>query len=568
MPSREFFGTYKLIREVGHGGMGSVYLADDPQTGRPVALKILPQHLSKNPQFRERFKRECDSLKRLDHPGIPKIFEDGEIDERRYLTMEFIEGDSLEGFLRNRPDGAPDLAEGVMRRLGDILSYAHSLNIIHRDISPTNIILTQSGDIKLIDFGIAKLTDEMTLTLTGQHFGTPCYMAPEQFDSRLKIDARADIWSAGAVIYEILTGVRPFPADSISTLVSSLLNPNHRLKPPSSVRPGVLVKWDLIVMRCLCRDVSGRYAACADILADLDSPAAVPPSFIYRSDKAYVPGEVFYHDRCRASGQVIRLGKIGRRGLIEADVQGRTLALSAARPPSNPGGYFPTPTLRQVGWAFLAALVVFGAGVAIGWGTGAGTGERAVGPEVERADAHSVEQTIPEPSMSDTFDGVNTMPDVAESVVAGPPTKSKAWPADELSWASNLNLKIEKVILRSGRGGKARTYSVQDGKYYLYVTTIRESRGNQINLSPVITRELEGSSPFFVVIEPEAAGDVFVIPGNILSVDTIEKFNRTDNRSTSRYASVRTEDQHTYLRALELELDITPYKNAFHLLTP
>ncbi|OGH56590.1 MAG: hypothetical protein A3G34_09305 [Candidatus Lindowbacteria bacterium RIFCSPLOWO2_12_FULL_62_27] len=554
-PSVEFFGPFRIIREVGHGGMGNVYLAESPQGGPPVALKVLPQHLSKNERFRERFKRECASLRKLNHPGIPRHIDDGEVDGRRYVVMEFLEGRSLEWVLAHPPSGGPDLAVRVIRDLAGILSYAHGVGIIHRDISPKNVIVNGATGIKLVDFGISKLVDEATLTMTGQHFGTPAYMAPEQFESRAAIDARSDLWSIGVIAYEILAGRTPYEARNIASITATLLNPSYHIKFPSEVKDGVSQKLDLIVMRCLCREPAGRYGSCADLLRDLDSDDPIPQAFAYRSDRAYIPGEVFYHAQiaCHhhaagghppprgAVGQVVRSGKIGRRGVIEAEIGGRTYALSSSRPAPDPGGGF--VSLRRVAIALIASLAAFAAGAPIGWVSVTGGGQRAYAPESQLADEDDQRDEVDAPAIS---------------------TKQAA--DDALPWAAKLNLKIERIRVGGRTGTHARTYEVQGGKYYLYAASAERVRRMKVYLNPALPRLMDKLGPWFLVVETDDLDEVFVIPGNILSTETMEKFVRANTTSSTRYATVRSGGKSALLQSGEWELDLTPYKNAFHLL--
>ncbi|OGH57293.1 MAG: hypothetical protein A3G34_04460 [Candidatus Lindowbacteria bacterium RIFCSPLOWO2_12_FULL_62_27] len=381
MLSTEFFGTFKLIREIGHGGTGKVYLAEDPSRGgRQVALKILPEHISRNKQWRERFKRECASLGRLSHEGVPTIYGDGEIDGKRYVTMEYFEGRPLEWVLANGTSSlGVELAEKVLRGVAGVLGHAHGLGIIHRDISSKNIIVTDAGHVKVIDFGISRLVDEMTLAMTGQHFGTPAYMAPEQFETGSPIDARTDIWSLGAVLYETLTGTLPFPSKNIATIVSSILNPRHALKAPLEGGAGPHLKWNLLVLRCLCRDPAGRYSSCDELVADFDSPDPIPRSFVYDPNREYVRGEVFVHEHLGGKmGRVVRRGRLGRSGVMEAEIDGRNLSLSCSADEKSPypaAGRRRVPAKWMMAWA--AALA---AGVGSGWIAHPVSNLQAVGP--------------------------------------------------------------------------------------------------------------------------------------------------------------------------------------------
>lgn len=184
------FAGLQILQNLGAGGMGTVYKAQDPQLGRFVALKILSKELSSDPAFVERFKREAQALARLNHPGIVQVYGFGEQDGHWYLTMEYVDGANLRQILQ-RGKLSPEQALQIVPQVCEALEYAHRNGVVHRDIKPENILLTREGRVKLADFGIAKLArDSVARTATGWVLGTPHYMAPEQVENPRGVDHR------------------------------------------------------------------------------------------------------------------------------------------------------------------------------------------------------------------------------------------------------------------------------------------------------------------------------------------------------------------------------------------
>ncbi|OGH57296.1 MAG: hypothetical protein A3G34_04485 [Candidatus Lindowbacteria bacterium RIFCSPLOWO2_12_FULL_62_27] len=295
------FGNFKLIRELGHGGMGAVYLAERPGGGNAVALKILPEHFTKNETFIMRFRRECDLMRRLDHPGIPRLCDEGEAGGRRYLAMEYVPGLSLEQYLadaqgRVSPEKALEVLGGVAR----ILSYAHRQGVIHRDVSAKNILLGDGGEMKLIDFGIAKLADDITLTVTGQHLGTPSYMAPEQFSGAgtKAVGAQADLWSLGVIGFQLLTGRLPFEGETPMTVIRHIIDPAVWTPPVLDVNPSAPPALAAVVDRLLQKDPLHRYPTADDLVQALAlSASEQQPRETYDPKRRYGLDDIVYLPR-------------------------------------------------------------------------------------------------------------------------------------------------------------------------------------------------------------------------------------------------------------------------------
>ncbi len=275
-------GPYEILAAVGAGGMGEVYKARDTRLGRDVAIKVLPAHLSSNPEIRARFEREARAISQLNHPHICSLHDVGRQDDIDYLVMEYLEGETLAARLTKGP---LPLAE-VMRHgieIANALDCAHRAGIVHRDLKPGNIMLTKGG-AKLMDFGLARptrpspvtgaLSESPTgsrpITAEGTIVGTFQYMAPEQLEGK-EADARTDLWAFGCVLYEMATGKRAFEGTSQASLIAAILKETPR--PISEVQPLTPPALERIVKRCLEKDPDGRFQSARDLTFALEGIA-------------------------------------------------------------------------------------------------------------------------------------------------------------------------------------------------------------------------------------------------------------------------------------------------------
>ena len=256
----EKFPQLEIIELLGHGGMGAVYKARQKQLDRLVALKILPPEVGQNAAFAERFMREARSLAKLNHPEIVTVYDFGHTEDGLYyFLMEFIDGTDLRRIIQ-AGEISSDQALAIVPKICEALHYAHNKGIVHRDIKPENILLDTEGNVKIADFGLARLLDKptsaYTLTQSGQRMGTPHYMAPEQIEHPQEVDHRADIYSLGAVFYEMLTGELPI----------------GRFAPPSK-KVHVDVRLDEIVLHTLEKEPELRYQQASEIKTDVETVA-------------------------------------------------------------------------------------------------------------------------------------------------------------------------------------------------------------------------------------------------------------------------------------------------------
>ncbi|HWM94127.1 MAG TPA: protein kinase [Thermoanaerobaculia bacterium] len=246
-------GQYEILEALGGGAMGEVYKARDLRLNRVVALKFLPADLCRDPSSRRRFLREAQAVAALDHPNVATIYETGETEGGRvFLALAFYEGETLQQKLERGPLPLPE-AVGIARQIAKGLAAAHSRQIVHRDVKPANVVVCPDGTVKLLDFGLAKMTGATTLTRLGSSPGTPAYKSPEQSRGE-KVDPRSDLWALGVVLYEMLTGRVPFGGEYEQAVIYAILNQEPR--PLEGPFPPEVAA---VIDRALAKDAAGRY---------------------------------------------------------------------------------------------------------------------------------------------------------------------------------------------------------------------------------------------------------------------------------------------------------------------
>src|SRR5271154_2942805 len=263
-------GRYEIIDEVGRGAMGVVYKAVDPVIGRTVAVKTI--RLSEvgtglsRPELLSRFQTEARAAGLLTHPNIVVVYDAGEENGLYYITMELVEGRSVQALLDEGQRFSLPRVLRIMEQTCSALDFAHERHVVHRDIKPANLMLTADDTVKVTDFGTAKILQFGTVQQTTHVMGTPSYMSPEQVKGRA-VDGRSDIFSLGVMLYEMVTGEKPFPGQNITTVIYKIVNedpvPPRQLDP--SIHPGI----NAVIMKALCKEPDERYQTCRELLEDL-----------------------------------------------------------------------------------------------------------------------------------------------------------------------------------------------------------------------------------------------------------------------------------------------------------
>ncbi len=277
MPTSLAGGRYQLGQLVGRGGMAEVYVALDTRLGRTVAVKIMRSDFANDTIFLERFRREAHSVAQMNNPNIVNIYdsgeevvsgENGQVEHLPYLVMEYVKGQTLRDILKVNGALSQRDAEQVMVGVLNALEYSHRMGVIHRDIKPGNIMISEQGMVKVMDFGIARALDDSAATMTQSQgvVGTAQYLSPEQARGE-SVDMRSDLYSAGCVLYEMLTGKPPFTGDSAVAIAYQHVS--EVATPPSTVVPGLPKMWDSICAKAMAKDRQNRYATAAEFKNDL-----------------------------------------------------------------------------------------------------------------------------------------------------------------------------------------------------------------------------------------------------------------------------------------------------------
>jgi len=266
----QMVGPYLIRHEIGRGGMGIVYLADDTRLSRTVALKALNQEFSRDSDGRERLRREARAAAGLSHPGIATVYALEEIDDQLYLAYEYVPGDTLRRLVRSGPMPIEQVVD-IGLQLARALAVAHTAGVVHRDIKPENVIKTPSGVVKVLDFGLARVEGTTSRSQTGVILGTPGYLSPEQARGQ-RADFRTDLFALGLVLYELASGVNPFMAETITATIARIVEQDPA--PLGQVQPSAIPELERIVTTCLQKDPRRRYQSTQELVVELEELAA------------------------------------------------------------------------------------------------------------------------------------------------------------------------------------------------------------------------------------------------------------------------------------------------------
>ena len=258
---------YRVEARIGAGGMAEVFRGFDPVLGRTVAIKVLLPQFARDAGFVARFRREAQAAARLNIPSIVGVYDTGADGDTQYIVMEFVEGRTLAEFLAGGRRPTPIQAVELTQKIAAALGAAHEQGIVHRDIKPANVMVTRDGQVKVMDFGIARIRTDITAPQTSSVIGTPTYLSPEQAQGQA-VDARSDLYSLGCVLYELLAGSPPFTGDTPVAIAYKQVNETPI--PPSERNADVPPRLDAVVMKCLAKNPANRYQSAGELSADLE----------------------------------------------------------------------------------------------------------------------------------------------------------------------------------------------------------------------------------------------------------------------------------------------------------
>ncbi|MBL8103767.1 MAG: serine/threonine protein kinase, partial [Anaerolineales bacterium] len=287
----QMLGTYRIIGQIGEGGMAAVYKAYQSSMDRNVAIKVLPGQLAESEEFVKRFQQEARIIARLEHPYILPVFDYGEENGTAYFVMRYLDAGTLKDRM-NSGRLSLDEVDHIFMQLTDALGYAHAQGVVHRDLKPANVLVDSSGNLFLTDFGIAKLLENASprLTQTAAIMGTPAYISPEQA-AALPVDQRSDIYSLGVILHEMVTGRVPFVADTPLAVI--LKHINDPLPPPSAIKPDISPFIEQVIVKALAKDPDARFADIAEFVSAwkraVTGTGTVPPMSSQAATVAQTP---------------------------------------------------------------------------------------------------------------------------------------------------------------------------------------------------------------------------------------------------------------------------------------
>ena len=347
-----FDGRYQIVRKLGTGGLADVYLAEDQELGRRVAIKILNDRHAADDSFVERFRREAKNAAGLSHPNIVSIYDRGTAEDTYYIAMEYLDGRSLKELIVGRGPAPIKTAIEYTRQILAAVGFAHRHGIVHRDIKPHNVLVGPEGRVKVTDFGIAR-SGASQMTEVGSIIGTAQYLSPEQARGA-PVDQTSDLYSVGVVLYELLTGQVPFTGDT--PLEIAMKHLSEVPKPPSELRPDVPHDLDMVVLRALAKDPADRYETAEEMDADLDRVLKGLP----------VGSETAEAATAVLSGSGV-IAAAPTSVITRPEVAPARAAPPGGTPPAGYYGYEGPPRRRRPVWPWVLAVLLLAAAGAAAW---------------------------------------------------------------------------------------------------------------------------------------------------------------------------------------------------------
>jgi serine/threonine-protein kinase len=422
-------GKYDIVRPLGRGAMGMVYLAHDTVLERDVALKVMNAQIAEDPHLRDRFEREAKVVAKMAHPNVVTVFDRGYHEGCPYIVMELLKGRDLHKALALPPPLTLEAKVGAVLQVLAGLAHAHQLGIIHRDIKPANVFLCEDGTVKIMDFGVARLTTAAS-TATGSVFGTADYMSPEQV-SGAHVDARSDLFSVGCVLFELATGRKPFHADSLMTIFYRIIHeePDYLLLPDDPAHQALVP----ILRKALAKDLAARYPSAHDFATELrehlrvhaEAPAGRDPlaDLVDRPPATFVPPRTAEHPARVAT--VVPARSPAPRPAAAPPPRARPAAPRTAPPPRTTARRRSSGTLASV-WAVAAVVVIGGAGAMYWFVLRPSPPAPTPAPVTTLAAAPSTLAATPAPEPTPTAEPSPTPAPSPPPTVAPPPTFAEA----------------------------------------------------------------------------------------------------------------------------------------------
>jgi eukaryotic-like serine/threonine-protein kinase len=471
-----FDGRYRVLRKLGSGGMANVYLAEDAELGRQVAIKILNDRHAADDQFVERFRREAKNAASLSHPNIVQIYDRGEAEGTYYIAMEYLEGQTLKELAAVR--GPLSIREGIAyaRQILAALRFAHRKGLVHRDIKPHNALIDDDGRVKVTDFGIARAGPASQMTEAGSIIGTAQYLSPEQARGGA-IDQRSDLYSIGVVLYELLTGTVPFTGDTPVEIAMKHLSSVP--EPPSARRAEIPRPLDQVVLRALAKDPDERYASAEEMDAELARVAEGLPVSTETADAATAV----------LAGAGVT--DAAATAVVRAPTRPRTYA-----PPPSEYYYEPPSTRRRPVWPWLLALLLLVAAGFAGWFAFQTIEDRLESELVAVPNVVGLEEILAVRKLM----GKDLVPDVRrerhEEVQRGKVISQDPEAGDRVA-------RDNRVVLRVSEGPPTTLVPDVEGRSATDAVAILKDAGLDANVESVPSREPEGT----IIAQDPAAGE-------------------------------------------------------------